>query len=155
VPALCIAHAKKPTPKIEGKCDACGADYSNPQAAEVRAEVRKEARQAMRGKHPVSAVCPKCRGLQFKEVRPDCWVTFTNDRVCRDCDTRYTPPTPAWAAALFIFAGVFMAGFALIAVVAGLAQGNPLPIVCEGLLGLLGIMSIGHGIRTLMRQGKV
>jgi hypothetical protein len=35
---------------------------------------------------------------------------FVKDRVCNRCGTRYTPPTPAWAALVFILLGIFFLG---------------------------------------------
>ena len=29
-----------------------------------------------------------------------------HDRVCRDCETRYTPPTPIWMAVVGLFVGM-------------------------------------------------
>jgi hypothetical protein len=59
-------------------------------------------------KHPISRQCPKCNGIDFKKVYPDGAIAFTDDRVCKNCGTRYTPPTPLWAAVVFIVVGVFI-----------------------------------------------
>lgn len=74
--------------------------------------------------------------------------------VCASCGTRYSPPTPAWAAIAFIVAGAPLALFGLFGVLIGLANGNPLPLACEGPLGLLGMSAIFHGIRTLNSPGR-
>ena len=60
-----------------------------------------------------------------------------------------------WAAIVFILAGLLLAGFGGIAVLFSLARGNPVPIICEGLLGILGIGALIHGIRCLASPGKV
>jgi hypothetical protein len=57
-------------------------------------------------KYPVSGKCPNCDELDFKRVRPEGVIAFTDDRVCKGCRTRYTPPTHLWAAVLFIAVGV-------------------------------------------------
>src|SRR5262249_4569138 len=59
--------------------------------------------------YPVSRSCPNCKQTQFKSVRPDRWVTFTWDRVCSDCGTRYSPPAPEWAVPVFFLAGLLLA----------------------------------------------
>jgi hypothetical protein len=35
-------------------------------------------------------------------------VAFTDDRECVACGARYTPPTPVWAAVIFILLGVLI-----------------------------------------------
>jgi hypothetical protein len=57
-------------------------------------------------KLPISKKCPKCQGIDFKRVRPERYLAFTDDRVCKSCGTKYAPPTPLWAAVVFIVAGV-------------------------------------------------
>ena len=42
----------------------------------------------------------------FKRVKPASDLAFTWDRVCKDCGTRYTPPTPRWARVLFAVVGI-------------------------------------------------
>lgn len=106
-------------------------------------------------KYPVRRVCPACQNPEYKSVRPDRWITFTWDRVCKSCGTRYTPPTPQWAAMVFIIAGLPLVAFGLFGVAVGLSRGNPIPIACEGVLALLGVLAIIHGLRSLVFQGRV
>jgi hypothetical protein len=106
-------------------------------------------------KYPVGHVCPACQSSGYKQVRPDRWVTFTWDRLCKSCGTWYTPPTPLWGSVIFILAGLPLAAFGLFAVVIGLARGNPIPIACEGAFGLLGVLAIVHGVRSLVYRGRV
>lgn len=106
-------------------------------------------------KYPVGRVCPACRNPEYKQVRPDRWIAFTWDRVCKSCGIRYTPPTPLWAGVVFILAGLPFAAFGLFGVIVGLARGNPLPIACEGALGLLGALAVIHGVRSLVFRGRV
>ena len=44
--------------------------------------------------HPVSYVCPKCGSKQCERVDPDWPHALVKDRVCLECDTRYSPPPP-------------------------------------------------------------
>jgi len=106
-------------------------------------------------KYAVGIVCPACQSPEYKQVRPDRWITFTWDRVCKSCGIRYTPPTPLWAGVVFIFAGLPLAAFGLFEVIVGLARGNPLPIACEGVLGLLGALAVSHGVHFLVFRGRV
>jgi uncharacterized protein (DUF983 family) len=45
----------------------------------------------------VSKVCPSCGSGRFERVDPDAasGAALLNDRVCKDCGTRYTPTPPA------------------------------------------------------------
>lgn len=53
----------------------------------------------------VSRRCPRCESEEFKRVKARS-LAFTDDRVCKACGTRYTPPTPAWGRALFVVVGL-------------------------------------------------
>jgi hypothetical protein len=102
----------------------------------------------------VAKNCPDCGSKEYKKVRPKRWIAFTQDRLCMGCGFRYTPPTPRWAAVVFIIAGLLLAAFGLIGVLAGLARGNPVPLACEGLLGVIGVLAIIHGVRCLAEPGS-
>lgn len=69
-----------------------------------------------RPKYPVSANCPQCGSESYKRVKPDAELAFAYDRVCKECDTRYTPPTPGWARGVY-------AGLGLVFLVAGVGLG--------------------------------
>jgi hypothetical protein len=106
----------------------------------------------------VSEVCPGCGATEHRRVRPKTLIAFTSDRVCLACGVRYSPPTPRWAAVLFVLVGLLLTGFGLISILVQLASGNPLHILgmaCEGFLGFLGLLALGQGIRALMFPGKV
>jgi hypothetical protein len=107
------------------------------------------------GTYPVSRTCPKCGGAEYRRVAPQRLIAFVSDRVCKSCSTRYTPPTPGWAGVVFILVGLLLAGVGLFDILVGLARGNPFPPVCSGALGLLGVVVIAHGIRSLMSPGRV
>ena len=53
-------------------------------------------------RYPVASNCPHCGSKDFKRLKTEGLVAFTDDRKCAACGTRYTPPTPAWAAVAFI-----------------------------------------------------
>jgi uncharacterized protein (DUF983 family) len=64
----------------------------------------------------VSRRCPRCESDEFKRVKARS-LAFTDDRVCKACGTRYTPPTPAWGRALFAVVGLgFLVGGIALAV---------------------------------------
>jgi hypothetical protein len=107
-----------------------------------------------RAPYPVSLVCPQCGHTEFRATRPDSWVAFVWDRVCKNCNTRYTPPTPLWAGVVFIVAGLLLAGWGALSIFMGLLTGDPLGMVCWGTLGVLGLLAIIHGIRSLANPGK-
>jgi hypothetical protein len=135
------------------RCAACGAELAR-EAAFTHAD--KHLSPSSRGPYPVSRVCPECGETGYKGVRPERLVAFTWDHVCKSCGTRYTPPTPTWASVVFILAGLFLGAFGGRAILQ-LAGGNLLAIpevACEGFLGLLGVLAIIQGIRSLSNPGR-
>jgi uncharacterized protein YneF (UPF0154 family) len=46
--------------------------------------------------HPISQTCPKCGSARHKKVDPDWQPAIIKDRMCLECDTRYSPPPPAY-----------------------------------------------------------
>jgi hypothetical protein len=105
----------------------------------------------------ISKFCPKCASEQYTEHRPDRLVAFAKDRVCASCQTRYSPPTPVWAAVVFILIGLPLATFGAFSIFVRLTSGNLLGIpalLIEGFLGLVGAAAIVHGIRVLINPGK-
>jgi hypothetical protein len=90
-------------------------------------------------------------------VRPDRWIAFTWDRACKSCGTRYTPPTPTWAAVVFLVIGFLLAGLGFLSLVIRFLSGNVLAIpamACEGFLAFLGILATVQGLRALIKPGK-
>lgn len=65
------------------------------------------------------------------------------DRVCRDCETRYTPPTPIWMAVVGLFLGMmFMlvgAAIGTFAIVDGIGQRPQDPDFGELIIMTLGV----------------
>jgi hypothetical protein len=117
--------------------------------------------------YPVSKVCPNCGGTEYRQVRPARWVAFVNDRVCRACQTRYSPPTPRWAALLFLVGGLLLflgGGFGVAMELVSFAFRRPEQVLppCEGFglvftgaLTAAGALSAWHGWRALFGAGKV
>jgi hypothetical protein len=154
----------------EGRCPACGSDAppapETPQEARERrmwdvvpaAEIRRQARErpGKGGPYPVSLVCPGCGSAEYRKVRPERWIAFAWDRVCKGCGTRYTPPTPRWAGVVFLLAGLLLASFGALSVLMWAARANlSVPPVWDGLLGVVGVLAIIHGVRSLMKPGRV
>ena len=109
-------------------------------------------------KYPISQACPQCGNAEYQTTRAEEFVAFANDRICRACNARYTPPTPAWAAIVFVVVGLLLAGFGGLSLIIHLNSVNPIGIpamACEGFLGFLGLLAIGQGFRALIRPGKV
>jgi hypothetical protein len=110
------------------------------------------------GKLPRKKKCPKCQGIDFKLVRPEEGrVAFTDDRVCKSCGTRYTPPTPVWAAVLFIVIGVLILLVDLAVVGVGFVVGRDFWHALRVYIFLLATLSTGvgcvvYGLRYLRRQ---
>jgi hypothetical protein len=108
---------------------------------------------------PISKKCPNCQGVDFKGIKPEGLVAFTNDRECKNCGTRYTPPTPLWAAVVFIVVGLLI----LLINIAGIAVAASARSVSfdwrTGRFVFLtlpvGIGCAVYGIRCLRRQGDV
>lgn len=142
---------------VEGRCPGCGMDMP---AAQIRDQERKTRKQttSIPGNYPVSTVCPKCGSSEYSKRRSEKWIAFTSDRVCKACGTRYIPPTPVWAAVVFILAGLLLGGFGAISIFFHFMATNPLGIpamACEGFLGIVGVLAIIHGIRSLLKWRKV
>jgi hypothetical protein len=106
---------------------------------------------------PVSKVCPQCGHKEYKKRRPKKFLTFLYDRICASCGTRYSPPTPIWAAFVFIFSGLILAAVGAIGLLGILVRPEPasiLGIFCSGFIGALGLVGIVQGIRSLFWPGK-
>jgi hypothetical protein len=110
--------------------------------------------------YPVSKICPNCGHAEYKPRKPERLVAFTWDRVCKACETRYTPPTPIWAAVVFLLLGLLLTGFAAFSLLLQAARGNGyvlggVPAMAfDGFLGFLGLLAIYQGLRALIKPGK-
>jgi hypothetical protein len=104
--------------------------------------------------YPIRTTCPQCRGTEYTCRKPKRLVAFVSDRVCRSCNTRYTPPTPVWAGILFLLAGLTLPflGLALTSLLV-----HPFSIaglVCEGVIAALGVAAFVGGIRELVNSER-
>lgn len=140
---------------VGGKCRTCGGEIAKPSAAQVRWERQQKAPPGPRGSYPVSRVCPACSTSEFTPVRPDRWVAFIRVRACKSCGTRYTPPTPPWAAGVMVLAGLVLPALALVGGFFSLRAVDIVASVLMGFLGVLGALALGHGLRSLIRSGSV
>jgi hypothetical protein len=110
--------------------------------------------------YPTSENCPHCGSGESKKRPPETYIAFVSDRVCKVCQTRYTPPTPAWAAIIFILVGMLFVGVdVLFLVTAFIRPGMGFTSsFLQGWVGasvaLLGIACIVHGLRSLTRSQK-
>lgn len=66
---------------------------------------------------PISSVCPQCGSKEHSLRKPKHLVSFAADRVCKECLTRYSPPTLIWGGVMFLLSTVVfgLLGFFLIA----------------------------------------
>jgi hypothetical protein len=160
----CIGAADRPSAH---RCERCGCDPNTELAREVRRERGASAQNLARAQeqaaagsyhaYPVCDACPHCASTSHRQVRPESWIAFTWDRVCTECGTRYTPPTPTWAAFVFVLIGLVMTGFGGVSILMRVASASfaGLPgMICEGFLGVIGLLALAHGIRSLIRPRK-
>ena len=103
----------------------------------------------------VSAVCPNCKGTQFRKVKPDRWIAFAPDRACLACHTRYVLPTPAWAATLFIVIGLLFVAGSILDIFIHVRDSEWYFVVVKILWIILGLAAIRHGVRALRRLRRV
>jgi hypothetical protein len=98
-------------------------------------------------------------------------LAFTDDRKCKQCGERYTPPTPAWGGPVFLISGIVLAlmGGGLLAWSAldtllfnlgpesrsgvGAPVNGCAFVFMAGELGifLLGVFSAIHGVKTMIK----
>jgi hypothetical protein len=104
--------------------------------------------------YPISTACPQCRGTQYARRKPDRWVAFVSDRVCRACGTRYTPPTPVWAAVLFLLSGLTLPFLGLVLTTLLVHPFSFAGLICEGAIAALGVVVFIGGIRELVNSER-
>ena len=101
---------------------------------------------------PLARQCPKCDGRRYRRVRPQARVAFVMDRVCLDCGARYSPPTPTWAAVVFVTAGILLAGVGLLdlLLLAGSRNTCAVPsMIVDGFLIAGGVLAVRHGVLSM------
>jgi len=158
----CLEHGDVKV--AEGKCADCGGDPADSLAMEVQVERKLLDKERMRRLQqgiaispesiqqivPVSKVCPKCGGTNYTKRKPRATVAFVFDRVCSDCNTRYSPPTPTCASIVFLLVGLALTMMGLLSVIGALFLGNPTGLVCWGPLGVVGLLAAIFGIKSLI-----
>ena len=111
--------------------------------------------------HPISTVCPSCGAGEYRRIDADTPVSFQYDRECKNCGTRYTPPTPRWAGKVFCILSVI--GFVAMVVLVVLRfmgtwdrvpafRNFSLYFLLAGILGL-SATCWSYGVWVLRRQG--
>jgi hypothetical protein len=104
--------------------------------------------------YPISATCPQCGGAEYTCRKPRRLVAFVSDRVCQACNTRYTPPTPVWAAILFLLAGFTLPFLGLVLTSLLVHPFSIAGLVCEGVIAALGVAAFVGGIRELVNSER-
>ena len=143
------------SPAIPARCSDCGGERSKPAAQRVQFERAQQAAAVQGGGTPVGTVCPACGHALFERVVPQKWIAYAFDRVCLACGTHYTPPTPVWAAGIMSLAGMVLVVVALVGGYFSLLAVDIVALLLEGLLGVLGALALSHGVRSLIRPGKL
>jgi hypothetical protein len=104
--------------------------------------------------YPISETCPECGQTTFKPVKPETFVAFTDDRLCLGCGTRYTPPTPTWAAIVFLIVGTGIVLVALLVIAVEGRDGGCMAGMFVFTSLAVGIACVIHGIRTVKNRGE-
>ena len=102
-------------------------------------------------KYPVALSCPQCGSKEFQRVKVEGRIAFTDDRKCTACGTRYTPPTPAWAAVVFILLGTLITAVGIAFGFAFLIRKDDVrlrDLVYGTILTVFGLSAIIYGIRS-------
>jgi hypothetical protein len=74
--------------------------------------------------------------------------------VCRACNTRYTPLTPAWAVVIFLLSGLALPFLGLILTSLLVPLFSLAGLICEGLFLALGVAVFVGGIRELVNTER-
>lgn len=116
-----------------------------------------------KSQYPISERCPRCGGKEHIKQEPGTYIAFVSDRICTGCETRYTPPTPAWAGMLFILLGTLFVAWDVWIIVSTFiwpARGvsDFIGFFISGWGGAafatFGIVCIVYGVRSLKRAWK-
>lgn len=151
-----LTYEAKPDSLAGGVCADCGTNLAEAGLLWTRETGERRPVPRGTGPYPISSVCPRCTNTTYRVVKAQSFIAFRWDRVCKACHTRYTLPTPLWAGVLFLVVGFSLAGLGVFSLaVVAVDGGCP---VCEGFFGFLGVLfgvlSIVHGIRSLMSPGR-
>jgi hypothetical protein len=107
-------------------------------------------RESVMNQYPISATCPQCGGTEYARRKPKRLVAFIDDRVCRACSTRYTPPTPVWGAVLFLLAGLTLPFLGFVFTSLLVHPFSIVGLICEGVIAALGVAALAGGIREFV-----
>jgi hypothetical protein len=111
----------------------------------------------MMSKRPVAKACPECGSGAYRSCKPQGSVAFASDQECKACGTRYKPPTPWWAAVVFLAVGLGMLGGGAAAFLLLLSHPapNPIGLALTACLAVVGGGVIWHGVRAMLWPGQV
>lgn len=100
--------------------------------------------------------CPQCGCPEFDAVTPNAWVAFAKDRVCQKCQTRYGPPTPRWAAIVFLLVGGLFSAAGILGLVATAKAGTLAALPGRGVdiafACLVGLPCLVYGLRSFRQR---
>jgi|GEM_PF-6157077 len=99
-------------------------------------------------KPPICPRCPNCGNRQYHAVQPAEFLTFSKDRLCLACNTRYAPPTPLWATIVFILIGGLLCVGCGLSVVIVLIRGMPAALPTNLAFFALGVFCIRLGVMS-------
>ncbi len=100
---------------VHGECRAASADGAGPDRCAtcgldltVAGPPPRDATRNEMGV-PVGRVCPQCGGKEYRPARSRSLISVAPDRLCLQCGTQYSLPTPRWAAMVFLLIGLVAA----------------------------------------------
>ncbi|MFL5328128.1 MAG: hypothetical protein ACJ8C4_04380 [Gemmataceae bacterium] len=108
-------------------------------------------------KRPIATICPACSGKEFKIAKPDRFVAFANDRICKACGIGYRLPTPIWAGLVFavIGLGMLLGGLVTVGVLLRHPFPNPIGLAINSCVAVCGALALWHGLKAIFQPGKV
>lgn len=137
-----------------GRCHTCGVALSDAERVAQQDWHERLAGTRSRRSQSVSRLCPRCGNASYLGRRPQTLIAFTWDRVGNAGGTRYTPPTPAWAAMVFLLVGLPLAILGLYGCNFAVAHGNWVSLLPTAFFGFLGLLACIQGVRILVRAGE-
>jgi hypothetical protein len=99
--------------------------------------------------NPVCRVCPQCGRDEYRRVKADTRIAFTDDRICRACGCRYTPPTPVWASLVLLILGMVLSLGSLASFLILGLRGEVPGVIGNGLGLAVGLLCVAYGWRSL------
>jgi hypothetical protein len=105
-------------------------------------------------KGPVGKVCPKCGCAEYTRRKPKDFIAFADDRVCKACNTRYSPPAPVWAGMAFILSAVALPVLGFIFTALLINPFSLFGLVCEGSFCVFALAVLIGGIKVLAKSAS-